>query len=107
MLMRVGDRVHGVPPKTGGKCVRAGDGEKRQALRAHASGKDRAFLVLLCFRTAAPDPAVNLQDAYIYPPWRAAWRQRELLAISSPEFRKALEANHIILIGWREIKKLL
>jgi predicted glycoside hydrolase/deacetylase ChbG (UPF0249 family)/ketosteroid isomerase-like protein len=39
--------------------------------------------------------------------WGAAWRQRDLEAISSPEFRKALEDNHVILIGWREIKKLL
>lgn len=39
--------------------------------------------------------------------WGAAWRQRELEAISSPEFRKALADNHVILIGWRDIKKLL
>jgi predicted glycoside hydrolase/deacetylase ChbG (UPF0249 family)/ketosteroid isomerase-like protein len=39
--------------------------------------------------------------------WGAAWRQRDLEAVSSPEFRKAREDNHVILIGWREIKKLL
>jgi predicted glycoside hydrolase/deacetylase ChbG (UPF0249 family) len=39
--------------------------------------------------------------------WGAEWRQREVDAISSPEFRKALEDNHVILIGWRDIKKLL
>jgi hypothetical protein len=39
--------------------------------------------------------------------WGAAWRQREFEAISSPAFRKALEDNHVILIGWREIKNLL
>jgi hypothetical protein len=27
--------------------------------------------------------------------------------MASPAFRKALEENHIILIGWRDIKKLL
>jgi hypothetical protein len=37
----------------------------------------------------------------------SAWRQREVEAVSSPAFRKALEDNHIILIGWREIEKLL
>ena len=42
-----------------------------------------------------------------HPDWGAAWRQRELEAISSPELRKALEDNHVILIGWRDIKKLL
>jgi hypothetical protein len=39
--------------------------------------------------------------------WGAAWRQRELAAISSPAFHKALEDNHVILIGWREIKEVL
>jgi predicted glycoside hydrolase/deacetylase ChbG (UPF0249 family) len=42
-----------------------------------------------------------------HPDWGAAWRQREFSAISSPEFRKALVDNHVILIGWREIKKVL
>jgi predicted glycoside hydrolase/deacetylase ChbG (UPF0249 family) len=42
-----------------------------------------------------------------HPDWGAAWRQREFAAISSPEFRKALEDNHVIIIGWREIRKLL
>jgi hypothetical protein len=39
--------------------------------------------------------------------WGAAWRQRELDAISSPAFRKALRDNHVTLIGWREIQKIL
>jgi len=38
---------------------------------------------------------------------RTGWRQREVEAVSSPAFRRALEDNHIILIGWRDIKKLL
>ena len=42
-----------------------------------------------------------------HPDWGAAWRQREFEAMSSPAFRQALEDNHVILIGWREIKKLL
>jgi len=41
------------------------------------------------------------------PAWGATWRQREVEAMSSPAFRKALEDNHIILIGWRDIKKIL
>jgi len=36
-----------------------------------------------------------------HPDWGAAWRQREVEAMISPAFRKALEENHIILIGWR------
>lgn len=42
-----------------------------------------------------------------FPVWDAAWRQRDLDVISSPEFRKALADNHVILIGWRPIQKLL
>jgi predicted glycoside hydrolase/deacetylase ChbG (UPF0249 family) len=41
------------------------------------------------------------------PDWGAAWRQRDNVAVSSPRFRKALDDNHVILIGWRDIKKLL
>jgi hypothetical protein len=44
---------------------------------------------------------VNFDD------WGAAWRQRDVDVISSPEFRKALADNHIILIGWRPIQQLL
>jgi chitin disaccharide deacetylase len=42
-----------------------------------------------------------------HPDWGAAWREREFAAVSSPELRKALEDNHVILIGWRDIKKIL
>ena len=39
--------------------------------------------------------------------WDAAWRQRDVDVISSPEFRKALADNHVILIGWRRIQELI
>jgi hypothetical protein len=42
-----------------------------------------------------------------YAVWDAAWRQRDVDVISSPEFRKALADNHVILIGWRPIRKLI
>jgi hypothetical protein len=42
-----------------------------------------------------------------HPDFGAAWRQRDFNAITSPEFKKALEENHIILIGWKDLKKLL
>jgi chitin disaccharide deacetylase len=42
-----------------------------------------------------------------HPDYGAAWRQRDLEAISSPEFKKALEASHIILIKWNDLKKVL
>jgi predicted glycoside hydrolase/deacetylase ChbG (UPF0249 family) len=37
----------------------------------------------------------------------AAWRQRDYDAITSPEFKRALDDNHVILIRWSDIKKLL
>jgi predicted glycoside hydrolase/deacetylase ChbG (UPF0249 family) len=42
-----------------------------------------------------------------HPDWGAAWRQRELDTISSPEFRKTIDENHIILIKWRDIQKVI
>ena len=55
----------------------------------------------------AHDDAETQAVTVDHPNWGAAWRQREVDAVSSPAFRKALEDNHIILIGWRDIKKLL
>jgi chitin disaccharide deacetylase len=37
----------------------------------------------------------------------AAWRQRDYDAVTSPEFKHALEENHVILIRWKDLKKLL
>jgi chitin disaccharide deacetylase len=59
------------------------------------------------FLHLARDDAESQAVMVDHPDWGAAWRQRELEAISSPEFRKALEENHVILIGWRDLKKLL
>jgi predicted glycoside hydrolase/deacetylase ChbG (UPF0249 family) len=42
-----------------------------------------------------------------HPDFGAAWRQRDFEAITSPEFKKALEENHVILIGWKDLKRLL
>jgi chitin disaccharide deacetylase len=42
-----------------------------------------------------------------HPDYGAAWRQRDYDAVTSPEFKKALDENHIILINWKDLKKLL
>ncbi|HEY3975160.1 MAG TPA: polysaccharide deacetylase family protein [Candidatus Sulfotelmatobacter sp.] len=42
-----------------------------------------------------------------HPDYGAAWRQRDYDAVTSPEFKKALEENHVILIGWKDLKKLV
>ena len=40
-----------------------------------------------------------------HPDYGAAWRQRDFNAVTSPEFKKALGENHIILLGWKDLKK--
>jgi predicted glycoside hydrolase/deacetylase ChbG (UPF0249 family) len=42
-----------------------------------------------------------------HPDYGAAWRQRDYDAVTSPEFKKALDDNHVILIRWKDLKKLL
>ncbi len=42
-----------------------------------------------------------------HPDYGSAWRQRDYDVITSPEFKKALEENHVVLIRWADIKKLL
>lgn len=42
-----------------------------------------------------------------HPDYGAAWRQRDYNVVTSPEFKKALDDNHIILVHWRDLKKLL
>jgi hypothetical protein len=37
----------------------------------------------------------------------SAWRQHDLDLVSSPEFKELLKTNHIILIGWRQIRDLM
>jgi hypothetical protein len=39
--------------------------------------------------------------------WGSAWRERDYEVMTSPEFKKALEANHVILVTWRELQKLV
>jgi predicted glycoside hydrolase/deacetylase ChbG (UPF0249 family) len=42
-----------------------------------------------------------------HPDYGSAWRQRDLDCVSSPEFKKALQENHIVLIKWRDLQKLV
>jgi chitin disaccharide deacetylase len=37
----------------------------------------------------------------------AAWRQRDYDVVTNPEFQKLLEDNHVILIKWKDLQKLL
>jgi chitin disaccharide deacetylase len=42
-----------------------------------------------------------------HPDYGAAWRQRDYDVVTSAEFKQALEENHVILIHWKDLKKLL
>jgi predicted glycoside hydrolase/deacetylase ChbG (UPF0249 family) len=42
-----------------------------------------------------------------HPDFGAAWRQRDFDAVMRPEFKRHLDENHIILIGWKDLKKLM
>ncbi|MFB3922411.1 MAG: polysaccharide deacetylase family protein [Terriglobia bacterium] len=42
-----------------------------------------------------------------HPDFGAAWRQRDFDVITSSEFKKLLEENKVILLGWKDLKKLL
>jgi predicted glycoside hydrolase/deacetylase ChbG (UPF0249 family) len=42
-----------------------------------------------------------------YVEYGAAWRQRDYDVVTSPDFKKLLEDNHVILIKWKDLKKLL
>jgi hypothetical protein len=43
----------------------------------------------------------------INPGWDAAWRQRDFDLVANPAFKEALRSKHIIVIGWRELNKLV
>jgi predicted glycoside hydrolase/deacetylase ChbG (UPF0249 family) len=40
-----------------------------------------------------------------HEPWGAAWRQRDYDVVMSPEFKKALKDNKIILVGWKDVHR--
>ncbi len=42
-----------------------------------------------------------------HPDYGAAWRQRDYDFITSAAFKKALRDNHIILVHWKDLQKLL
>ena len=42
-----------------------------------------------------------------HPDYGSAWRQRDFDVVSSPDFKKALQDNHIIFVTWKQLKKLV
>jgi predicted glycoside hydrolase/deacetylase ChbG (UPF0249 family) len=41
-----------------------------------------------------------------HPDYGAAWRQRDYDVITSPDLKKALEDNHVVLVHWSDLKRL-
>ena len=41
-----------------------------------------------------------------HEPYGSAWRQRDYDVVMSPEFKKALRDNNVILVTWRDLQKL-
>ena len=42
-----------------------------------------------------------------HEPYGSAWRQRDYDLVNSPEFKKALQDNHVVLVRWRDLQKLV
>jgi hypothetical protein len=42
-----------------------------------------------------------------HPDYGSAWRQRDYDVVTSPEFKTALEENHIILVKWKDLQNLV
>lgn len=42
-----------------------------------------------------------------HPDFGSAWRQRDNDFVTSPDFKKMLEENHIVLVKWKDLQKLL
>jgi chitin disaccharide deacetylase len=42
-----------------------------------------------------------------HEPYGSAWRQRDYDVVTSPEFKKALQDNRVILVTWRELQRLM
>ena len=42
-----------------------------------------------------------------HEPYGSAWRQRDYEVVNSAEFKKALADNHVILVKWRDLGKLV
>jgi chitin disaccharide deacetylase len=42
-----------------------------------------------------------------HPDYGSAWRERDYNVVTSPEFKKALDDNHVILVKWKDLQRLV
>jgi chitin disaccharide deacetylase len=54
----------------------------------------------------AHDDAESQAVMVDHPDYGAAWRQRDYDVLTSPDLKKALEDNHVVLVHWSDLKKL-
>jgi predicted glycoside hydrolase/deacetylase ChbG (UPF0249 family) len=51
---------------------------------------------------------VELQAITVdHPDYGSAWRQRDYNLVMSPDFKQALQDNHVILVKWKDLQKLV
>ena len=41
-----------------------------------------------------------------HPAFGSAWRQRDYDVVNSAEFKKALQENHVVLVGWKDLQRI-
>ena len=42
-----------------------------------------------------------------HPDYGSAWRQRDYEVMTGPEFKKVLQENNVVLVKWKDVKKLV
>jgi chitin disaccharide deacetylase len=42
-----------------------------------------------------------------HPDYGSAWRERDYKVVTSPEFKQALDDNHVILVKWKDLQRLV
>jgi len=42
-----------------------------------------------------------------HPDYGSAWRQRDYDFVIDPDCKKVLKENHVVLVKWNDLKKLL
>ncbi len=42
-----------------------------------------------------------------HEPYGSAWRQRDYNVVTDPDFKRAIQDNHIVVIKWRDLQKLV
>jgi predicted glycoside hydrolase/deacetylase ChbG (UPF0249 family) len=42
-----------------------------------------------------------------HEPYGSAWRERDYSIVSDPDFKRALAENHVVVIKWRDLQKLV